>query len=132
MPLKSDPATWKDPRHRRGLAGEEMAREFLERRGWEVMSHRFRLGRLEVDLIARKGPLVSFIEVKTRRGAAFGSPLEAVTWQKKREITRVAQAWMDRFGKEGDVYRFDVIGITMSCGGPKVQYVENAFWPGWR
>lgn len=132
MPLKSDPANWKDPRHRCGVAGEEVARQFLERQGWVVMSHRFRVGRLEVDLIARNGSLVAFIEVKTRRGTAFGSPFEAVTWQKKREITRVAQGWMDRFGRPGDVYRFDVIGVTMAGPVTSVQHVADAFRPGWR
>ncbi|KPJ93098.1 MAG: hypothetical protein AMS18_06045 [Gemmatimonas sp. SG8_17] len=132
MSLKSDPATWRDPRHRRGAAGEQVARQFLERQGWAVMSHRFRLGRLEVDLVARKGSLVSFIEVKTRSGAAFGSPLEAVTWQKKREIVRVAQGWMARFGRPEDVYRFDVIGVTMSGPVTKVTHVADAFRPGWR
>ena len=130
--LKSDPSTWRDPRHRRGVAGELVAGEFLENRGWQVLSHRFRLGRLEVDLIARRGSQVAFVEVKTRRGTAFGSPLEAITWQKKREIVRVARGWMDRFGRPDDVYRFDVIGVTISATGTSVQHVADAFRPGWR
>jgi putative endonuclease len=72
------------------------------------------------------------VEVKTRRGNAFGSPLEAVTWRKKREIVRVARGWMDRHGRPEDVYRFDVIGITLSAAGMKIQHVEDAFRPGWR
>ena len=132
MPLKSDPTSWKDPRHRRGVEGEAAAWEFLEERGWALLAHRFRLGRPEVDLIVRKGSLVAFVEVKTRRGSAFGSPLEAITWHKKREIVRVARGWMDRHGRPGDVYRFDVIGVTMSAVGMKVQHVEDAFRLGWR
>jgi putative endonuclease len=132
VPIKSDPETWKDERHRRGLAGEGVAMRFLEARGWRVVSHRFRLGRLEIDVIARKGPVVAFVEVKTRRGSAFGSPLEAVTWLKKREIVRVARGWMDRFGRPEDVYRFDVIGVTLSAAGTRVTHVEDAFRPGWR
>ena len=133
MPLKSDPTTWKDPRHRRGVEGEAAAWEFLAERGWVLSSHRFRLGRLEVDLIVRKGSLVAFVEVKTRRGSAFGSPLEAVTWHKKREIVRVAHGWMDRHGRPGDVYRFDVIGVTLSSSGPhRIRHVEDAFRVGWR
>jgi putative endonuclease len=91
------------------------------------------MGRLEIDLVARKGSLVAFIEVKTRRGTAFGSPLEAVGWSKKREIVRVARAWMDRFGRVGDVYRFDVIGLTVDqTGHTVIEHVEDAFRPGWR
>ena len=77
--IHSDPADWSDARHQRGLAGEEQAIRYLQARGWEVVAHRFRVGRIEVDLIARRGHLVAFVEVKTRRGTAFGSPFEAVT-----------------------------------------------------
>ncbi len=132
MPIKSDPASWRDPRHRLGLAGEAAAGRFLEQRGWNVLEHRFRMGRLEIDLVARKGSLVAFVEVKTRLGTSFGSPLEAVGWGKRREITRVALAWMDRHGAAQDTYRFDVIGVTLSRGQPQIEHVEGAFWPGWR
>lgn len=116
-----------------GLKGEKLAGEFLMRRGWRIEGHRFRMGRLEVDLIARRGPLVVFVEVKTRYGTAFGSPLEAVTARKQREIVRVARAWIDRYGKPGDQYRLDVIAVTFSGGlGPKIEHIQNAFWPGWR
>ena len=78
MPIKSDPASWTDLRHLRGLEGEEIAKTFLDARGWKVLVHRFRMGRLEVDIVARKGSLIAFIEVKTRWDGRFGSPLEAV------------------------------------------------------
>lgn len=133
MPLKSDPAGWKDPRHKRGLRGEEEAKQYLRAAGWTVTDHRFRMGRLEIDLVVRKGSLVAFIEVKTRRGTAFGTPLEAVGWVKKREIVRVARAWMDRFGQTADVYRFDVIGVTIDQANRVVlEHIEDAFRPGWR
>ena len=133
MSLKSDPATWSDPRHRRGVAGEEAAKRYLQSLGWLILAHRYRLGRVEVDLVVRKGSVVAFVEVKTRRGVAFGSPLEAVTWNKKREIVRVARGWMDRFGLPGDVYRFDVVGVIMqSSGKAEIEHVEDAFRPGWR
>ena len=133
VPLKSDPSGWKDARHRRGVEGEALAKRYLEERGWAVLAHRFRMGRLEIDLVVRKGTLVAFVEVKTRRSTAFGSPLEAVRWGKKREIVRVAQAWIDRHGRLDDVYRFDVIGVTLfATAPPRIEHVENAFWPGWR
>jgi putative endonuclease len=86
------------------------------------------MGRLEVDLVVRRGRVVAFVEVKTRVGAAFGSPLEAVTASKQREIARVAAAWLDRHGRREDIYRFDVIGVTLCSGaGPKIEHVEDAF-----
>jgi putative endonuclease len=132
VPIKSDPRSWKDPRHRRGLAGERVAIRFLEGRGWCILEHRFRMGRLEIDLVARKGSLVAFVEVKTRAGAGFGSPLEAVGWAKRREIHRIASAWVDRHGRAGDTYRFDVIGVTCTPCRAHVEHVEDAFRPGWR
>jgi putative endonuclease len=128
MPLKSDPSSWTDPRHIRGLAGEELAKRYLQATGWTIVDHRFRMGRLEVDLVARKGSLVAFLEVKTRWSSAFGSPLLAVNWAKRREIVRVAKAWIDRHGRPDDAYRFDVIGVTVSSSGrPVLDHVEDAF-----
>lgn len=133
MALKSNPDDWTDPRHRRGVRGEQEAASYLVSRGWEVLGHRFRMGRLEIDLVARRGRVVAFIEVKTRRGDGFGTPFEAVTWAKQREIVRVARAWMDRHGQPGDVYRFDVIGVKETPHGvATVHHLEDAFRPGWR
>lgn len=126
--LRSDPATWEDPRHREGLAGELQAIQYLVSQGWFVIAHRWRVGRIEVDLIVRRGKLVAFVEVKTRRGNAFGSPFEAVTGAKRREIVKAARAWMDRFGTVGDIYRFDCIAIQNN----KLTHLEDAFRPGWR
>jgi putative endonuclease len=114
------------------LAGERAAIRFLEARGWRIMDHRFRMGRLEIDLVARRDGVVAFVEVKTRRGDAFGSPLEAVRWAKRREISRVASAWVDRHGRTGDLYRFDVIGVTSSACRTRIEHVEDAFRPEWR
>jgi putative endonuclease len=126
--LRSDPSTWEDPRHREGLAGELQAIQYLVSQGWFVIAHRWRVGRIEVDLIVRRGKLVAFVEVKTRRGDAFGSPFEAVTGAKRREIVKVARAWMDRCGTTGDIYRFDCIAIQNN----KLTHLEDAFRPGWR
>jgi putative endonuclease len=126
--IHSNPDDWTDDRHKRGLAGEAQAIRFLQSRGWEVVAHRFRVGRIELDLVARRGHLVAFIEVKARRGAAFGSPFEAVTGGKRRDIVKAARVWMDRYGQQGDVYRFDCIGIVDN----ELEHLEDAFRPGWR
>jgi putative endonuclease len=126
--LHSNPADWTDPRHRQGLAAEEEAIRFLASRGWLVLEHRWRVGRTEIDIVARRGVIVAFIEVKARRGEAFGSPFEAVTGAKRREIVRAARAWVDRFGAPSDIYRFDVIGLSQGV----LEHLEDAFRPGWR
>src|SRR5207237_6908837 len=126
--LRSDPSEWKDERQRRGLAGEEQAIRYLLSRGCHIVAHRFRVGHTEIDLIARQGNLVTFVEVKTRRGTAFGSALEAVTGAKRRELVKAARVWVDRFGKPADIYRFDCIAITDG----RLEHVADAFRPGWR
>jgi len=126
--IHSDPEHWRDPRHRLGLASEEQAIRYLQSRGWDVVAHRFRVGRIELDIVARRGHLVAFVEVKARRGMAFGSPFEAVTGGKRREIVKAARVWMDRFGHQSDVYRFDCIALVDN----KLEHLEDAFRPGWR
>jgi len=126
--VRSDPTEWTDDRHKRGLAGEEQAIQYLLSRGWHVLAHRFRVGHKEIDLIARQGNLVAFIEVKARRGTAFGSPLEAVTGAKRRELVKAARVWVDRHGRPADVYRFDCIALIDN----KLEHLADAFRPGWR
>lgn len=126
--LRSDPAEWTDDRHKRGLAGEEQAIQYLLSRGWYIVAHRFRVGHKEIDLIARQGNLVAFVEVKSRRGSAFGSPLEAVTGAKRRELVKAARAWVDRYGRPADVYRFDCIALVNN----QLEHLADAFRPGWR
>ena len=126
--LRSDPAEWSDERQRHGVAAEGHAMRYLASRGWTVVAHRFRAGRAEIDLVARRGHLVAFIEVKARRGSGFGNPLEAVTGAKRREIVKAARAWVDRCGRPSDVYRFDCIALLDN----KLQHLEDAFRPGWR
>lgn len=126
--LRSDPADWKDERQRQGLAAEQQAMRYLMSRGWTMLAHRWRVGRAEIDIVARRGALVSFVEVKARRGEGFGSPLEAITGAKRRELVKAARVWIDRHGRPSDIYRFDCIAILNN----KLQHLEDAFRPGWR
>jgi putative endonuclease len=126
--VRSNPADWTDPRQQRGLAGEEQAIRYLQSQGWSVVAHRFRVGRVELDIVARRGHLVAFIEVKARRGDAFGSPFEAITGAKRREMVKAARVWVDRYGKPADVFRFDCIGLVDN----RLEHMADAFRPGWR
>jgi putative endonuclease len=124
---------WKDARHRRGLWGERVAMSYLVGRGWTIEAHRFRLGHQEVDLVARRGELVAFVEVKTRTSESRGAPAESVVWQKRRTIARVAEVWRERYGRAGDAFRFDVVevrvGAAAGCGAGKyrIQHLEDAW-----
>ena len=97
--------------HRLGVRFEDADARWLEARGWRVIERNVRFHRKEIDLVARRRELVAFIEVKTRRSLAHGSPMEAVHWKKRRAIGRVAAVWALRFGRWGDTYRFDVAEV---------------------
>jgi len=117
------------------VLGERVAARWLARRGWEIVACRFRSGHRDLDLVARRGALVAFVEVKARRGLGFGDPIEAVRWRKQRELVRSANVWIDRFGRPGDAYRFDVIGVVLPPAGGgatdgrmvRIRHVADAF-----
>jgi putative endonuclease len=110
-----------------GLLGERIAARWMRRDGWSVVAHRFRTGHRDIDLIVRRGSEVAFVEVKARRGAAFGSPVEAVHFRKQRELGRSARVWVDRHGSEALVYRFDVIGVLVAGQNVRIRHIPNAF-----
>ncbi len=126
--LKSDPRTWTDPRHRAGVAAERLAAELLRREGYEVLEHRYRFHRHDVDLVARRGATVVFVEVKVRSDASHGGAAEAVTPRKRLALTRAASAWLQRHGRPEDGARFDVIAVDAD----RVEWLQSAFRPGWR
>jgi putative endonuclease len=134
MPTARTPkpvSDWTDARHRRGYAGEKAAMAHLLRQGWRIEAHRFRLGHHDLDLVARLGGLVAFIEVKTRRSVRFGQPVESVGRRKQMVMERLAELWRVRFGLPGDRYRFDVIAIREgdSSTSPQLTHIEGAWRP---
>jgi putative endonuclease len=114
-------------RQQLGRIGEAIAARWLRRRGWRVVAERFRSGHRDVDLIVERDGTVAFVEVKTRHRSAFGDPVEAVSWRKRRELIRSAMVWADRFGPPGASYRFDVVGVVVAGRDAKIRHVENAF-----
>lgn len=111
-----------------GDRGERLAAEHLERAGWVVLARNFRVGHREVDLVARRGEVVAFVEVKTRAGLGYGHPLEAITLRKRREIQLVATIWVERHGKPDDIYRYDAVAVLIIAGGePQIEHVEDAW-----
>jgi putative endonuclease len=121
---------WDNARQVRGLAGELAALAYLTACGYDIEAHRFRWGRHDVDLIARNGPVVAFVEVKTRRSFVCGLPIEAVGWRKRSILGRVAQVWRLRYGRAGDVYRFDLVAVREQGGGMRrfeIEHVPDAW-----
>ena len=110
-----------------GELGERIAERWLKRQGWRPLYRRFKSGRRDVDLVMERNGVVAFVEVKTRRGDEFGGPLAAVGWRKQRELSRSALVWVARHGREGEEYRFDVVGVLVKGDAVRVRHVQNAF-----
>ena len=110
-----------------GEIGERVAERWLRRKGWRIVQRRFRNGHRDIDLVVERDGLIAFVEVKARKGAEFGLPVEAVNWRKQRELTRSAHVWIERHGRPDDSYRFDVVGVLMEGSRVKVRHVEDAF-----
>lgn len=111
-----------------GAFGENLAAEYLIKNGFEILARNFRCGKNEIDLIAKKGNVISFIEVKTRKGLAFGHAAEAVTRAKQNELAKAAECYLRKFPNCADLYRFDVVAITMTSGKtPDILFIEDAF-----
>jgi putative endonuclease len=110
-----------------GRTGEDLACEELERRGYAIIARRYRRRGGELDIIARDGQTMVFVEVKTRVGRAFGEACEAVTANKRRTITRLALDYLMRHRLTECSCRFDVVSIHFESGTPVIDVYQNAF-----
>ena len=110
-----------------GKTGEDLACGELERRGYEIIARRYRRRGGELDIIARDGATLVFVEVKARDGRAFGGAAEAVTMIKQRRMTRLALDYLTRHRLTGCPCRFDVVSIHLEAGGPAIEVFQNAF-----
>jgi putative endonuclease len=110
-----------------GKTGEDLACRELERRGYAIVARRHRCRGGELDIIARDGPALVFVEVKARDGHAFGGAAEAVTWQKQQRIVRLASEYVLRHHLSGASCRFDVVSIQFDEGRPVIEVFQNAF-----
>lgn len=113
--------------HELGTTSERNAVVFLHRHGYRILARNFRIGRKEIDIIARQHNIIAFIEVKARSGTGCGHPLEAITWKKRREIMQVASAWIDRHGHSALTYRFDAIAIVWRGEHYTIEHTTNAW-----
>jgi len=113
-----------------GQWGENLATDFLVQSGWEILSRNWRYRRAEIDIIARDGNILVFVEVKTRSGTSFGHPEISVDRRKQRLLIDAAMAYMRASGFESEV-RFDIISIVGAPGRQKdIHHFRDAFFPG--
>jgi len=117
-----------DPRQQMGREGEAVARAALRRGGYAILEERYRTPFGEIDVIAREGDTLVFIEVKARRDDRFGGGAAAVTSRKQRTIIRVARDYLSRTRLHHLACRFDVVVVEWPVDAePRAHVIRSAF-----
>ncbi len=110
-----------------GERGEALAAAYLRRRGYRVVASRFRCRYGEIDLIAQKGRLLCFVEVKARTNLSMGLPREYVDYRKQERLRTTAAYYLSLRELDCPV-RFDVAEVYVAEDGKeRIEYMENAF-----
>lgn len=110
-----------------GVKGEGLAVEFLKRKGYRVISRNFKTPLGEIDIVARDGETLVFVEVKTRTDTAFGQPFEAVNYRKREKIKKVALYYLKNNCRKELSSRFDVLSIEINADKSKIEHIIDAF-----
>jgi len=110
-----------------GKEGERIAERYLKKKGYKLIERNYRCAVGELDLIVLDRRVVVFVEVKTRSGHGYGSPLEAVEFRKQRKMIQAAQYFLSEKKLHQRDARFDVVGISWPGREPVVEHIENAF-----
>ena len=113
-----------------GRAAEEAAARYLIQDGWRLLGRNVRIGRGELDIVARRGPVLAFVEVKARRTDTCGAPEDAVGALKQRQVARLAELWLAArpWALNGvDDVRFDIIAIDSTAFPCTIRHLPAAF-----
>ncbi|MFO7606445.1 MAG: YraN family protein [Desulfurivibrionaceae bacterium] len=110
-----------------GRRGEELACRFLKKGGYKILEKNYRGHLGEIDLVAREGGCLVFVEVKTRSTTAFGHPLESINPRKQHQLSKVAAEYLAAHGGAEQFCRFDAVSILLVSGEPLIELVKNAF-----
>jgi len=109
------------------LIGEDAAARYLQRLSMKIPQHYVNTPVGEIDLVARQRRTLIFVEVRTRRSSAFGSPAEAVDMRKQRQIIRAAKWYLnDKPGKDLQP-RFEVVSILVNGSDLEIEHIPGAF-----
>lgn len=125
-------ASGRDDRQRLGRWGESVAARYLEAQGYQIVGRNWRCTRGEIDLVARTGETLVFVEVKTRRGRAMGTPEEGVTAQKAQRLLLLGQHYLYAHNLDDVDWRIDVVAVELDTRGKllRCEHIPNAVM-GW-
>ena len=113
-----------------GRWGEDLAARMLAGQGYKILGTRVQLdARDEIDVVARDGEALVFVEVKTRKTDQFGRPADFVDRAKRHSLSRAAVRYLKRLKLPPVNFRFDVVEVTgaIGCEDPKINHIQNAF-----
>ena len=116
-----------DHRQSLGRRGEDLACAELEKRGYVIIDRRFRTRCGELDIVARDGGVLVFVEVKARSGSNFGTPFESVTWKKRQRLSQMAASYLFVRRLAGVACRFDVVAVVERQGMQTIELLRGAF-----
>jgi putative endonuclease len=126
-PGDRSPAARRDPRIALGRKAEALARRHLVSEGFEILASNARVGRLELDVIARRGRLIVFCEVRSRRSDAIMTPAQSIDPGKVARVRRAAGAWLRQWNQPYREVRFDVASVVFDTPQGRLNYLEGAF-----
>ncbi len=118
-------------RYRKGRDGERAAAEYLSGSGIKILDRNFRCPLGEIDLVAKDGHTIVFVEVRSRQPDGICSPEESISMRKRGRLTRAALWYLKQRGLLGSCARFDVVAIRWNGEQPDINWIVNAFEP-WR
>jgi putative endonuclease len=110
-----------------GETGESLAAAYLARNGYQIVARNYRCCFGEIDIVAREGKTLVFIEVKSRRSEAYGDPQLAVGPAKQKKISRIALHYLSQANLPPSPARFDVVAVKFLPEGTRVELIRNAF-----
>jgi putative endonuclease len=110
-----------------GKTSENLAAQFLEKLGFRIIARNVTYAFGELDLVAKDGETLVFVEVKHRLNISYGMPFEAVTKSKQRKIIKAAQAFLQKISPTPNC-RFDVISMVGAPDKLVIDHIKDAFW----
>jgi putative endonuclease len=119
-----------DYKQQLGRRGEEIATSYLRRQGYTILARNWQCPIGEIDIVAREGETLAFVEVRTRRGHHFGTPEESITPAKQARLVELAQTYLQEMGLTDTDWRIDVIAIEMGRRGEvrRLNLIRHAVW----
>jgi putative endonuclease len=114
-------------RIRTGKKGENIAVAYLKSNGYRIVERNYKCLFGEIDIVAKDGDTVVFIEVKSRKSEEFGDPQVAVGLEKQKKISKISLKYLEEKHLYPCNARFDVVAIKMLPSGNKVELIQNAF-----